>query len=134
MSILAAFRRIIEAWASLSNTVLSAFFEYKGWGLNRASIKRLWNIVDTMSWRTAKKEKKYKQSNDFTIFETEPVVSSSYLQQPDQNAPMFPCVIHFYIWVSRKLRSWLSWMALKSLILQGPQELNCSQATCTAYF
>ena len=56
LSILAEFNLMIEAWASLSNTVLIAFFENNSCGLNNSSMNLLLNIVLIMSFRTKKKK------------------------------------------------------------------------------
>jgi hypothetical protein len=43
---------MMEACASLSNTVLIAFLEYASWGLNNSSINLLLNILPIISCRT----------------------------------------------------------------------------------
>lgn len=58
LSMLAALRRIMEACARRSNTVLIAFLEYASCGLNNSSINLLFNIVDKMSCITKKNKTK----------------------------------------------------------------------------
>lgn len=59
LSILAEFNRMIDACANLSNTVLSAFFEYNSWGLKISVMNVGLNIVWVMSRSTETKWLKY---------------------------------------------------------------------------
>lgn len=54
LSMLAWFSLMMEAWASRSYTVRSAFLEYRSWGLNSSSMNFLLNMVLMMSFITAK--------------------------------------------------------------------------------
>lgn len=54
LSMLAWFSLMMEAWASRSYTVRSAFLEYRSWGLNSSSMNFLLNMVVMMSFITAK--------------------------------------------------------------------------------
>lgn len=53
---LAALSLIIDAWASLSNTVLRPFFEYSCCGLKSSSMNLRLNMVPTISWITKNKK------------------------------------------------------------------------------